>query len=430
MMGRMNSSDQLEQTIASSEEAHVNEATEERPRAMVRGTARRSAKSRKNAPKRAKRKHGNPLTRRFTRFVTVSWSGGREPAELIWAEASVDGNWIVLETLDRVHTRKEIQERILALNAGLVLLNFNFSYPATFLEFLRTTEGIADWRGMVHKVREDLKKNVDDGIRLWVERLGRYREWQLDPTAPRGKLQRNRRFDDWGWSSGHKGLAPHEQRSMAERFRHTDLPLRRLAGDDVMSTMQIGYNRLTSRYEFNGNIRGRDALLGMALLDQLLEAGGKRLGVWPMMEPKQVTIAETLPWLFRDGEIPKPEDLETIFDNYEDAGWEIPPTIRRIARTNALAREAIFTLIGMVRTEQRINGKHRHSPIRQYHPAIYRDPRVKDEGWIYGLSFRPMEEKQSGYPKSNAEDVVPEETMQGNEEETPAPGPKELLEQE
>ncbi|HEX5315847.1 MAG TPA: hypothetical protein VFX22_04265, partial [Candidatus Kapabacteria bacterium] len=240
----------------------------------------------KRAP-RKKFRTGMAETKRFNRFVAIAWSGAREPAaDLIWAEAHLDGKWIVIDALDKIRTRKEILERILDLQAALVTLDFNFSYPTTFFDLLREAENIGDWHTMLRTIRSDVKKNVDDGLRLWAERMGRYRESQLDPEMPRGKLQHTRRYDDWGWNSSQKGLAPHEQLSLARRFRHTDLPLSKIAGIDLMSTMQIGYNRLTSRYEFNGNIRGRPALLGMAMLEQLLEAGRKDLSIWPMMEPR------------------------------------------------------------------------------------------------------------------------------------------------
>jgi hypothetical protein len=352
----------------------------------------------KRAP-RKKFRTGMAETKRFNRFVAIAWSGAREPAaDLIWAEAHLDGKWIVIDALDKIRTRKEILERILDLQAALVTLDFNFSYPTTFFDLLREAENIGDWHTMLRTIRSDVKKNVDDGLRLWAERMGRYRESQLDPEMPRGKLQHTRRYDDWGWNSSQKGLAPHEQLSLARRFRHTDLPLSKIAGIDLMSTMQIGYNRLTSRYEFNGNIRGRPALLGMAMLEQLLEAGRKDLSIWPMMEPRPLTIAESLPWLFTEGKFPETAELENVFDNYEDAGWEIPDSVRAYARKNNDARKALFTLIGVVKTEERLAGRRGHPPIRDYNHAIYRDPRVQLEGWIYGIGYRPPqdEDRDSG----------------------------------
>jgi hypothetical protein len=346
----------------------------------------------KRAPRRNIRP-GPGKTKSFRQFVSIGWSGAREPAtDLIWAEAHLDGNWIVVDALDRIRTRKEILDRILDLQAALVTLDFNFSYPTEFFDLLRETEGIGDWRAMLRTIRADVKKNVDDGLRLWAERMGRYRESRLDPEVPRTKLQRTHRYDDWGWGGNQKNLAPHEQLSMARRFRHTDVPLRNAAGTETMSTMQIGFNQLTGRYEFNGNIRGRPALLGMAMLEQLLEADRKDLAIWPMMEPRALTIAEGLPWLLTEGHLPEPSELENVFDNYEDAGWEIPDGVRAYARKNQAARQALFTVMGIVKIEQRLSRKYR--PIRDYNFAMYRDPRVQKEGWIYGVGYRPHTEEE------------------------------------
>src|ERR1019366_47662 len=114
--------------------------------------------------------------------------------------AGIEGEWVVVEKLEKVRTRKEILDRILEMDAGLVALDFNFSYPAEFLEMLSATEGIADWRSMIRTVREDLKKNVDDGARLWVERMARYREAYLDPETPHVRPRQTRRPEDRGWN--------------------------------------------------------------------------------------------------------------------------------------------------------------------------------------------------------------------------------------
>jgi hypothetical protein len=387
----------LEEDIESTSENAILQADAASPVEMQENEPASSPVLVKRAPRKRLRM-GPTKTKRFERFVSIGWSGAREPAaDLIWAEASIDGKWIVVDSLERIRTRKEILERILPLQAALVTFDFNFSYPTDFFDLLRETEGIGDWRAMLRAIRVDTKKNVDDGLRLWAERMGRYRESRLDPNVPRGKLQHTRHFDDWGWNSNQKGLAPHEQLSMARRFRNTDIPLRNFAGSDIMSTMQIGYNQLTGRYEFNGNIRGRPALLGMAMLEQLLETKYKELAIWPMMEPRAITIAESLPWLFTEGKLPETNELENVFNNYEDAGWEIPDSVRAYARKNNDARKALFTLIGVVKTEQRLSGRRGHPPIRDYNPAIYHDPRVQLEGWIYGIGYRrPDEEPNSG----------------------------------
>jgi hypothetical protein len=328
----------------------------------------------------------------FRHVVFISWSGEREPAtELLWAEAVIDGEWVIIEKLEKVRSRKEILERILEMESGLVALDFNFSYPVAFLEMLSATEYITDWRSMIRTIREDLKKNVDDGSRLWVERLGRYRESYLDSETPRTPAKPSRRPNDRGWLSQltdlhPRKLEPHEQQSLAERFRRTDLPLISLAGRNTMSTIQIGYNRLTERYEFNGNSRGKDALLGMAMLSQLLEAGRDDLSIWPMMELKKLTIVETLPWLFTEGKKLEPKALAAMLANYEDVGWHIPDEIQKNAATNTKAQHALLTLLGILQTEQRL--LRNRFPIRFYSPSIYRDPQVQLEGWTYGMNYR------------------------------------------
>ena len=382
--------------------------TEHRAHANGAPKPRRERARAKSGHSRRREHPKGPKPRIFRRMVAIGWSASREPVDdMFWAEAKIDGEWIVVETFERVRTRKEILERILALDHALVALDFNFSYPASFFEFLSTSEGIVDWRGLIKRAREELKKNTEDGLRLWVERLGKYRESNLDAARPRGKLQSTKRFDDWGWNFQQKGFPPHEQRSLAERFRRADHPLRKIAGDNTMSTMQIGYNRLTGRYEFNGNIRGRGTVLGLAMLDQLLEAGREDLAIWPMMRPKNLTIVESLPWLFTEGKRLEPNELEQMLASYEDAGWDIPAAARERAARNADAQRTLLTLLGMVKAERRV--EHRRRPIRDYNDAIYTDPQIQLEGWIYGIGYHPREEyQQQGEQPSEAQGTLPE----------------------
>lgn len=360
-----------------------------------------------DAQRRSKRRQRSLTVGKFQRFVSIGWSGAREPsAELVWAEAHLEGKWVVIDDLDRVGSRKAILDRLLGLKSALVALDFNFSYPVTVLDFLRESEGISDWRAMIATMREDLKKNVDDGLRRWVERLGRYRESKLDASVPRGKLRHSPRFDDWGWQPGKRTLVPHEQRSYARRFRRTDALLRDF-GDDVVNTMQFGYNRLTSRYEFNGNVRGRDAIIGMAMLSQFLESSGDGSAVWPMMKPKKVTVVEVLPQLFTQDITQNPSELENLFNNYEDAGWDISSDFRSRARKSTPARNALLTLMGIVKTEERLfPNKRSRLPIRRYPGAIYSDPRVQFEGWTYGLVYRPQREPSAEPEALAVSDVI------------------------
>jgi hypothetical protein len=387
-------------TIISDGDAIVQESIPAKPEAAViqpshnGKSPRRNGNARKNGNREGQASRPKVVRRPgvFRRIVFISWSGEREPAsELLWAEAVIDGEWVIIEKLEKVRTRKEVLERILEMESGLVALDFNFSYPAAFLEMLSASEHIADWQSMVKTIREDLKKNVDDGARLWVERLGRYRESYLDSETPRTPAKPSRRPNDRGWLSQQsdihpRKLGPHEQQSLAERFRRTDLPLISLAGRNTMSTIQIGYNRLTERYEFNGNSRGKDALLGMAMLSQLLEANRDDLSIWPMMELKKLTVVETLPWLFTEGKRLEPNALASMLANYEDVGWHIPDEIQKNAAKNTKVQHALLTLLGMLKTEQRL--LRNRFPIRFYSPSIFRDPQVQLEGWTYGMNYR------------------------------------------
>jgi hypothetical protein len=331
----------------------------------------------------------------FERFVVVTWSAMREPVDtMYWAEAVRDGQWIIVEEVTPVRTRREILDRLIELPNGLVALEFSFSYPQDFLGFLQSKFGIEDWRALIKRVREDLKKNVDDGVRIWVERMGSYRESQLDPNPPpvfsrderRGPDRRfgDRRFNDR--ESRGEPLPPYEQRSTAERFRRTDLTIRKAAGAELVSPIQIAYNRLTKRYEFSDpNVRGRAALLGMSMLDQLLEARPE-IAVWPMVRPKPITVVELQPWIFTGGRTLPSNELRTMLARYEDNGWEIPSNAMDAAARNASAQRALLSLIGMIKTETREDRERR--PLRDYVDGFYADPQVQAEGWFYSVGYR------------------------------------------
>jgi hypothetical protein len=402
--------DASEQDLSEENMSPVETPSEE---VMAAPRARRAPKTRapkKNASKPATRPQRNPNI--FRHIVTVSWSGAREPVDdMFWAEAESDGAWIVVSEFEKIRTRKEVLDRLMDLEVSpekpcLVAFDFNFSYPTQFFELLNEKDGISDWRGMISQVREDLKKNMDDGLRLWVERLGRYRESRLE-TAPteddRGR-ERAKKFGDWGWDFKRESPAPHEQRSLAERYRRTDFPLRMPAGANLMSTMNIAYNRLTSRYEFTGNEkRGRAALAGMSMLDRLLDARPNDAAVWPMAIPKPLTIVEVLPWLYTDGETLNSKKLTELLQNYEDFGWDISSHARDLATKNADAQRALLTLLGMIKTELRSD--HRRRPLRDYDRSMYDDGQVKLEGWIYGLGYRPRSESERDGEQNHSENL-------------------------
>ncbi len=403
-----------EAEVSETVEAVAPETTEE---VVSEAAQREPMRERKNTRRKPQqKKQRGRKTAAFKRFISIGWSGAREPVDtMFWAEAESDGEWIVVTEFDKVRTRKEILDRLIALDPKqgpyLIAFDFNFSFPAPFFDLLKETDKISDWRGLIAHVREDLKKNVEDGVRVWVEKLGRYRESKLDESSPTEKRRRTQRFDDWGWNFSKKGLPPHEQRSLAERYRRTDFPLRKVAGPNLMSTIQIGYNRLTRRYEFSGrDSRGRGTLVGLAMLDQLLDARPHDVAIWPMSSPKAVTIVEALPWLYDSGEQLEASDVAKQLASYEDFGWDIPNAAREWAARSPEAQRVLFTLLGIIKTELRADRRHR--PLRDYNRAIYDDPQIQLEGWIYGLGYRPPEhhaEASSEEISSTEEALVTEE---------------------
>jgi hypothetical protein len=354
---------------------------------------RRKKPKRKEKPRRERastpqRNKPRQPARMFDRIVVVSWSGLREPADdMFWAEAEREGDWIMIRSLEHVRTRKEILDRLTELDSGLVALNFSFSYPQEFYEFLKSSEGIGDWRTLLQRVREDLKKNVDDGVRRWIERIGKYRESKLDPN-PQDDFRNSRQRSPLprGMQRGREPLPPYEQRSIAERFRRTEHALRKAAGPHLTSPLQIGYNRLTNRYEFSdARAKGRASLLGMSMLEQLLEAK-PNVAVWPWSKSGALTVVEVLPWVFTSGKNWKPQDLRDMFSAHEDSGWDIPDEVRELAIKNPEAMNTVLTLMGIIKTEARQERQRR--PMRDYLKEFYADPQIQLEGWLYSVGYR------------------------------------------
>jgi hypothetical protein len=386
-----------------------------------RNTKKRNARSTDRSPRARTKRSGGPVTKPIDRFVVVTWSGQREPVDtMYWAEARRQGEWVVVESLEPVRTRREVLERLTELPSGLAALEFNFSYPQPFLEHLSKDLGDDRWRALLRKVREDLKKNTEDGIRLWIDRIGEYREANLDPEAPPvGRRMDDRRNGGRDNQYGReRSLAPHEQRSKAERFRRADLTIRHAADRHVVSPVQIAYNRLTERYEFNDpGARGRAALLGMSFLDQLLEAR-EAAAVWPFMMPKPLTVVELQPWIYTRGVQLKADEIRRRLQVLEDAGWDIPSNVRDLAARNPDAERALISLIGIIRTESREDRANR--PLRDYSEAFYSDQQVKQEGWYYGVGYRSASEEPRSRD-SQSKDKPPareRKERRGNREET------------
>src|SRR6516225_12467760 len=148
-------------------------------------------------------------------------------------------------------------------------------------------------------------------------------------------------------------LPAHERRTMIERFRRIDRIIRRQFPDDVAGTLGIQYNRLTRRYEFvSANARGRTALVGLSLLQQVREAKPD-VAIWPFEKPKDVTIVEIFPKLFEDRLSVKPDKLREYFDHEEDNGLHVAKEVRELVYTHDKAREACIALLGMLAAERR-----------------------------------------------------------------------------
>ncbi|MDP4200346.1 MAG: hypothetical protein Q8922_11220 [Bacteroidota bacterium] len=398
---------EMDASSAADSEIPVSDVVEIAP--IERESRSRERRERKPAPRRG-RKSGSAI---FERFVVIRWSGRREPVDdMYWAEATKDGDWIVVTELAQVRSRKEILTRLLELPPALIAIDVPLSYPADFFEVLKT-EGISDWRALIKHVREDLKKNADDGIRRWIERIGAYRESQLEDEGPWRDRQSN--FRDRRPQFLREAPPPYERRSLAERFRRTDHALRRVADRHLISPVQIGYNRLTKRYEFTDpQSQGRAALLGMSMLDQVLDTRDD-VAVWPMMTPKPVTIVELLPWIFTEGERLQPEKLRARMATLEDRGWDIPSQAVDQAARNTDAQIALRCLLGVIMTEGREERQRR--PIRDYQPGFYDDPQIKLEGWFYSVGYRSQNErtqdapnKENGSEPRNASEGSPRES--------------------
>jgi hypothetical protein len=370
---------------------------------------RERPRNREQQRPREKRKFQKPK-REFTRYITVLFSGQREPVDdMFICDIEKNGEWLTVTNLEQVRTRREVLEYLKEVERGLVGLDFPFSFPQPFIEFVRPELKAEGWRGQIKSAREDLKKNLDDGVRKWIERIGRYRESQLAPEDEgRDRFQRpdpRRRSN-----RGLEPMAPYERRSMAERFRRTEHNIRRPAEGHITSALQIGYNRLTSRYEYgDAKQRGRAALLGMSMLDQWLEASDK-VKVWPWSQPDGgLVVVEVQPWLFTRGKTVEPAEFRRFLTIEEDNALEIDPSFKDLASRNPLAQQALMTTLGMIKAEARVERAIR--PLRDYPKEFYTDERVLAEGWYYGVGYKP-------------EGAEPKERKGGDRREKQAKGPR------
>jgi hypothetical protein len=325
------------------------------------------------------------------RFVTITFKASREPVDdMFWCEAEYDGSWTNVILLDRLKTRREIIERILELESGLIGLDFPMSFPVPFMNFLAKEGLTGPWKNFAERIREELKKNTEDGIKLWTERMGRYRESDLEsPEEAASRIRRpvqNR--------SGRRmpmPRAPYELRSKAERFRRIDHILKYKNPDIPESTLGIRYNKLTGRYDFlESEAMGRRTLAGIALLAQIIEQKAD-VSVWPFMRPAKVTIMEISPLVFPNA--PQQNKLGEYFDGLEDNALFVAADVKETARGNRSAHNALFSLLGMLSAERRENKAIR--PIRDYRDNFYENDEIQTEGWVYGVGFKELAPKPS-----------------------------------
>src|SRR4051812_320356 len=125
---------QVEATVTETETVHPQETTETPEHAEAAETAAHIEepapdvkRERRSGPKRPpKERHERERRPRktapliFKRFVVVRWSGRREPVDdMFWAEAKVEGDWIVISEFEQVRSRKEILTKLQELPNGL-----------------------------------------------------------------------------------------------------------------------------------------------------------------------------------------------------------------------------------------------------------------------------------------------------------------------
>ncbi len=360
------------------------------------------------------------------RFVTVSFKASREPVDdMFWCEAEYDGAWTNVILLERVKTRREIIERILELESGLVTFDFPFSFPKPFVEFLKTEGMDASWSKRAERIREDLKKNTDDGIRAWIERMGKYRESNLESQEESEGRFRRFPVQNRSGSRNPRPMQPHELRSKAERFRRIDMILRRRDEAELESTLGIRYNKLTDRYEFTSSeARGRAALVGISMLQQIVEQK-EDVAIWPFMKPGKLTLSEVDPRLFPRH--PKREDLQKFFDTQEDNALFVDRAVKETAGSSDVALNLLFTLLGIISAERRENKTIR--PLRDYRDSFYENEEVLSEGWAYGIGFKeatkeaPKKEPREKKPKAEAVAKIDSAPVSAEAiaEETPIP---------
>ncbi len=326
------------------------------------------------------------------KFITVSWRAGREPVDdMFWCEAEFDGTWTNITVIDRLRSRREVVERISELEQAIIGFDFAFSYPKPFIEFLHD-EGIkAGWPALAKKIRDELKKNTDDGVRLWIERMGKYREAHLESVEDASQSRFIAHGRDSRRNFHPEPLHPYERRSLAERFRRIDMILKRKDPEGIASVLGIRYNKLTTRYEFtDSESRGRATLLGIAMLEQLVEAK-PGIAIWPFTKPAAITAVEIFPKMFANKVANDQQSLKKFLDTEEDNALYVSREVRELVFANPQAHDIFFALLGIIKAERREDKTLR--PLRDYRDYFYDNEEIKAEGWSYGIGFKEPEKK-------------------------------------
>jgi hypothetical protein len=186
-------------------------------------------------------------------------------------------------------------------------------------------------------------------------------------------------------------LHPYERRSLAERFRRIDMILKRKDPEGIASVLGIRYNKLTTRYEFtDSESRGRATLLGIAMLEQLVEAKPE-IAIWPFMKPAAITAVEIFPKMFANKVANNAEALKKFLDTEEDNALFVSREVRDLVFANPQAHDIFFALLGIIKAERREDKTLR--PLRDYRDYFYDNEEVKAEGWSYGIGFKEPEKK-------------------------------------
>ncbi len=334
------------------------------------------------------------------KYCVIAFRSSREPLDdMLFAEAVYDGSWTEIGRLETVKYRRDLLEELASYGSALIAIDAPLGFPKPFIDHLGDEAGGGSWRSLAKIIREDLKKNTEDGIKRWAERMGRYRESDLETEEERRQALRlpinrtGRRYPE--------PPKPYELRSKAERFRRIEHIAKRLINKPIESTLGIIYNKLVSRYDFlESEAQGRRALMAIAFLEQFREQN-ESIAVWPFDEPGAVTIAEILHPLFPSID---PKEADKKFDAMEDTALHITDDVRSLVKRSPEALKVLTTLLGILGAERREHKAIR--PLRDYQANFYADPIVALEGWIYGIGYKQPSSKDK---QQSAADVSSEQ---------------------